>query len=279
METLAGGCRKDSLASIFVLIIKGNIMQKINYIMPNIKRLIFLILIFVTMTSSYQCNENSKIKVMIVTGGHDFERDAFFNMFDSFDEIEYREVVHPEANQIYASSMIDSVDVLVFYDMVQEISTQQKKDLLDLLTRGKSLLFLHHSLVSYQEWDEFMHILGGRYHINTENVDTSLTPESTYKHDVQVPVTIVDKKHDITKGIDNFVIHDETYDGFSVSADVYPLLTTTEETSGDIIGWLNHYKNSWIVYLQLGHDHHAYENPNYRRLVRQSIQWLAHPQP
>jgi type 1 glutamine amidotransferase len=236
-------------------------------------------LIVITMTSFYHCNENSKMKVLIITGGHDFERDAFFDMFDSFTEIEYKEVVHPEANQSYASPMIDSVDVLIFYDMMQEISDQQKEDLLKLLDRGKSLLFLHHSLASYQKWDEFKGILGGKYHKSEEMTSTSHTPGSTYKHDVQVPVTIVDGKHDITAGIDNFVIRDETYGGYSVSPDVYPLLTTTEETSGEILGWINHYKKSWIVYLQLGHDHYAYENPNYRRLVQQSIRWLAHPQP
>jgi type 1 glutamine amidotransferase len=29
------------------------------------------------------------------------------------------------------------------------------------------------------------------------------------------------------------------------------------------------------VYLQLGHDHWAYENPNYRELVARAIRWVA----
>jgi hypothetical protein len=28
--------------------------------------------------------------------------------------------------------------------------------------------------------------------------------------------------------------------------------------------------------MQSGHDHFAYENPNYQRLLRQAIQWTAH---
>jgi len=31
-----------------------------------------------------------------------------------------------------------------------------------------------------------------------------------------------------------------------------------------------------VVYLQSGHDHFAYENPNYQKLVRQAIWWAAH---
>jgi type 1 glutamine amidotransferase len=229
------------------------------------------------MTSFYHCDKHSQIKTVIITGGHSFEREAFFDMFKSFSDVAYEEVVHPDANQIYASPKMASVDVLIFYDMVQEISEQQKQDLINLLENGKSLLFLHHSLASYQDWDEFLNILGGRYYLKKAENDTSQRPESTYKHDIQVPVHIVDKNNSITKGLEDFVIHDETYNGYVVSPGVYPLLTTTEESSGDVIGWINHYKKSLIVYLQLGHDHFAYENPNFRRLIHQSIQWLANP--
>ena len=32
---------------------------------------------------------------------------------------------------------------------------------------------------------------------------------------------------------------------------------------------------SRVVYLQLSHDHKAYENPNYQKLVAQAIRWTA----
>ena len=32
----------------------------------------------------------------------------------------------------------------------------------------------------------------------------------------------------------------------------------------DLIGWVKHYRNSPIVYLQCGDDPRAYENPHYR---------------
>jgi len=259
-------------------IIKGKRMKIYKYIIPTINHKILLILLLFIMTSFYQCDENSKINTVIITGGHDFEREAFFDMFKSFTDIAYEEIIHPDANKIYASQKMETIDVLIFYDMVQDISENQKQDLINLLDKGKSLLFLHHSLASYQHWDDFMDILGGRYYIKKAEEDTSSKPESSYKHDVQVPVTIVNKNHYITKGMENFVIHDETYNDYNISPGIYPLLTTTEETSGDVIGWINHYKKSWIVYLQLGHDHYAYENPNFRRLVHQSIQWLANPQ-
>jgi hypothetical protein len=130
-------------------------------------------------------------------------------------------------------------------------------------------VFLHHSLVSYQEWDEFENIIGGRYFLSGLEQDSS-----TYRHDVDIPVRVIHKDHPVTKGIDDFMIHDEVYGNFKVLPGVQALLSTTHPESGKIIGWTNIYGNSRIVYLQLGHDHYAYENPNYRRLLKQAITWV-----
>lgn len=215
------------------------------------------------------CQAQTKTRVLIVTGGHDFEREAFFNMFNDMTNVQYKEVIHPHANQIYDSSMIDNFDVLVFYDMVQGIDDSQKNAFINLLKRGKAVVFLHHSLASYQEWDEFEEIIGGRYVLSSEKKEAS-----TYRHDVEIPVHVVDSNHPITKGMDDFEIHDEVYGNYKVSSKVKSLLTTTHPESSKIIGWTNNYGKSRIVYLQLGHDHYAYENPNYIQLLKQTIDWV-----
>jgi type 1 glutamine amidotransferase len=215
------------------------------------------------------CQAQTLMRVLIITGGHDFEREAFFDIFDNIPDVVYQELVHPEANQIFDSNLIDNFDVLIFYDMVQEIDDTQKAAFIKVLKEGKGLVFLHHSLVSYQEWDEFEKIIGGRYVLTNINQDSS-----TYRHDVDVPVKIVDKNHPITKGMDDFVIHDEVYGNYKVLPSVQPLLQTTHPESGKIVGWTNSYAKSRIVYLQLGHDHYAYENPSYRRLIKQAAVWV-----
>jgi hypothetical protein len=136
------------------------------------------------------------------------------------------------------------------------------------------MIFLHHSLASYQEWNEFEKIIGGKYYLQSDTTDGEDIKLSTYKHDVDVPVEIVDQNHPILNGMDDFTIHDEVYGGFNVLPTVYPLLRTDHPESTEIIAWTNKYLNSNIVYIQLGHDHHAYEDPNYRRLVKQSIDWV-----
>ena len=55
----------------------------------------------------------------------------------------------------------------------------------------------------------------------------------------------------------------------------HALLTTEEKTSSPTIAWAKTYEAARVVYVELGHDHFAFENPNYRRLVAQAIRWTA----
>ncbi|MCX7825935.1 MAG: ThuA domain-containing protein, partial [Verrucomicrobiae bacterium] len=96
-----------------------------------------------------------------------------------------------------------------------------------------------------------------------------------WKHDVKFKVHIAGPKHPVTRGLKDFEIHDETYKGYDVRPDVQPLLTTDEPLSAPIIGWAKTYEKARVVYIQLGHDHFAYENPNFQKLVAQAIAWVA----
>lgn len=233
--------------------------------MKAFKLILVVPILFFSSLSQAQTSQ----RVLIVTGGHDFEREAFFDIFRDMPEVEFQEVSQPQANQLYDSQLIDSFDVLLFYDMVQDIDEIQKAAFLNMLKEGKGMVFLHHSLVSYQEWDEFEQIIGGRYFLSGQDQDSS-----TYRHDVEIPVKVIPDDHPVTTGLNDFTIHDEVYGNFKVLPRVHPLLSTTHPESGNIIGWTNTYGNSRIVYLQLGHDRYAYENPNYRRLLQQAIAWV-----
>ncbi len=137
------------------------------------------------------------------------------------------------------------------------------------------MVFLHHSLVSYQDWEEYENIIGGRYYNPTKSADSTRTRRSTYQHDVEIPIHIIDPQHPVTKGISDFIIHDEAYANYTVLPEVHPLLSTTHPANDKIMAWTNQYKNSRIVYIQLGHDHLAFENANYQQLVQQAIFWVA----
>lgn len=232
----------------------------------------FFILIFCLWSSFGFAQDN--LKILIITGGHDFEEGPFFEMFDSFERIEYDSLSHPKANQIFLSDRINSYNGIVFYDMVNEISDEQKIALIDLFEKGTGAVFLHHSLAGYQNWDEYENIVGGRFY-HESKTDTTGIILSTYRHEVEIPVIIADSSHPVVEGLEDFEIFDEVYGQLNILPSVHPLLTTPHPESNKQIAWTNEYGNSRIVYIQPGQDHNAYENPNYRKLVKQAIYWAA----
>lgn len=215
------------------------------------------------------------ISVLVVTGGHDFEADPFFKLFKDNSEITYRAVEHPNAHALLKAEAAKRYDVLVLYDMYQPISEEAKADFVARLKEGKGLVVLHHAIASYQQWPEYAKIVGARYYLEKSVVNGVEKPRSAYKHDMHFRVHVADPHHPITKGVQDFDIHDETYKWFDVSPDCHALLTTDEPESNKVIAWTKTYGPARVAYLQSGHDHFAYENPNYQRLLKQAIEWAA----
>jgi len=216
-----------------------------------------------------------KIRVLVVTGGHDFENEPFFKLFKDNPEINYRAVEHPKAHALLKADAAKEYDVLVFYDMHQEISDEAKADFLARLKEGKGLVVLHHAIADYQRWPEYAKIIGARYYLEKTVVDGVEKARSVYKHDMHFTIHVADPKHPVTRGVKDFEIHDETYNLFDVAKGNHVLLTTDEPESNHVIGWSKTYGEARVVYLQSGHDHFAYENPNYQQILKQAIRWTA----
>jgi type 1 glutamine amidotransferase len=218
--------------------------------------------------------ENAKLKVLVVTGGHGFHREGFFKVFSENPDITFTEAKQGKTSEAYDRDDLLTHDAIVLYDMVQNITDAQKAKFLALFDRGVGLVVMHHALVSYQGWPEFERIIGGTYP-EPQDKKGKVTPELGYEHDLQVPVQILAKNHPATVGLGDFTIHDEIYWGFRTRSDVTPLITTTHPKSGKPLMWTRTEKKSRVIYLQLGHGPEAFANPNYRRLLAQSIQFVA----
>jgi len=212
------------------------------------------------------------IKIMVVTGGHAYDTLQFFEMFDALRGIEYEHFQQPKANLKLVKDNAEDFDVLVFYDMWKSISDAEKSAYLKLTQEGKPFLFLHHSIASYQDWPEFEKILGGKYVEKGRGVPVE--EQSNYEHDVWV-YTKVENVTPITRGLSEPRFFDEVYGNVRISEDVFPLLKTRHPKSMEIVAWENKYNNSKIIYLQPGHDYRTYQNEEYRKLLFQSIKYLA----
>jgi type 1 glutamine amidotransferase len=133
---------------------------------------------------------------------------------------------------------------------------------------------LHHSICAYDDWPEYFNIIGGKYFHKPTTVNGKEYAVCSYIHDVYFKVKVVDPMNPVTKGIQDFEIFDETYKGYYVEDGVTPLLTTDEPGSTPVIGWSKKYGKARVVTLQSGHDVPTFENPNFRKLLKQSIEWV-----
>jgi len=218
---------------------------------------------------------DKKLKVVVVTGGHNFEHDPFFNIFDEIKEISYIEAFQKDHSELFEDISGWDYDVVVFYNMGQQMSPKRQRNFIELLDKGVGVVALHHTMCAYQEWPEYKNIIGTKYYQKDMTEDGVLHKKGTYLHDVDVVVHVTDRKHPITQGIGDFLIHDETYKGCWQAPGNHVLLTTEHPTSDTTIGWTRRYGNSRVCTIQLGHDSKAYANSNYRQMIRCAILWTA----
>lgn len=225
--------------------------------------------------TSFAAEPDGSLKVLVVTGGHGFAREPFFQMFKDNRAITFTHAEHDRTNAtVYERADLLDNDVVVLYDMPKTISDEQKKRFLALFDKGIGLVVLHHALVSYQHWPDYERIIGGRYP-EEEGKSGVVTEQVGYEHDVEVPVVIVARNHPITAGLKDFVLHDEIYWGYRVGRDVTPLVSTTHPKSGKPLAWARTEGKSRVVFIQPGHGPEAFTNANYRQLLAQSIRWTA----
>lgn len=228
----------------------------------------FILLLFHVMVNPLAAQQ--KVHVLVITGGHDYDTSAFNRMWDEMPGMSWELVVQPIANQWIAAGRLERFGALVFYDMYDSISSDEQMGYVNLVKQKKPMIFLHHSLASYQRWPEFKEIVGGRYHtLDGQRV-------SNYHHDQWMNIFINNPKHPVTSGLQNYRIFDETYGQVEIRPDIQPLLTTDHPLSMPTVGWINSYQGHDIIYLQGGHGPEAFKDHNFRQILAQTIRWSVY---
>jgi uncharacterized protein len=230
------------------------------------------LIILLIVASLAGCKERQPLNVLVIVGGHGYDTLAFHSFFDELEDLNITTLLQPQANRAIGAGMAEAFDVLVFYDSWQEISETEKQGYLNLLDKGTGMVFMHHTLVSYQDWPEFITIIGGKYHHPRHESNTDY--HSDYRHDINMHV-ITDPDHPITRGIGSFDLFDEGYMNLTYLSTTTPILETDHAFSDEIIGWTHQVKNSRVVYLLPGHGAPAFENPTYRRIIQNAVNWVA----
>lgn len=241
------------------------------------KKLLSLMMLFLISFSSVliSAKPSKSIRILVVTGGHGYKTEQFNQMLASLGpDITYEIAELPKAYDMFLPENRNKYDVLVFYHMWQKITDEQAKVFAECISEGKPVVALHHSICAYDDWPEYWNILGGKYFHKPATFKGKEYQPGSYIHDLHFKVKIASNKQPVTKGVKDFEIFDETYKGYYVEEGVTPLLTTDEPSSTPLIGWAKKYGKARIVVLQCGHDVPTFENPDFRKLLKQAVEWV-----
>ena len=215
------------------------------------------------------------IKAVVLTGGHEYEKEAFEDVFKGHEDIKCVQYELKDDSEIFEDISGWDYDVIVLYNMTQNISDNRKANFKKLLEDGVGLFMTHHSMGAWNGWDEYRKIIGTKFMLKAGEVDGKKLEMSVYKHDVDMEVHVEPVKNTVTLDMKDFAIHDETYNKCWFAADNVVLLTTDEPTSNREICWVRGYGKARVCGLELGHDSKAYANDAYRRLIAMGIRYCA----
>ncbi len=255
------------------------------------------------------------IRIAVVTKGHPFEAEPFFAVFDAMDGVEWTHVEHPEALELVRPERAAEFDVFVMYDMPGIAFTGSEppaefptppdgyaEAFRALLDAGQPMVFLHHAIAGWPAWEEYAHIVGGRFHYQPASLDGVDYPDSGYRHDVTHTVEVLDADHPICVGLDpTFEITDELYLFPVFTDEVTPLMRSrhsfveaefysadrairgrrndrtgwSHPPGSDLVAWTKTVGASPIAYIQFGDSPQTYADANYRRVLANAIRWAA----
>ena len=228
-----------------------------------------IILVFVfygVPTKAYSQNVSN---LLLVTSDRKTPSPGFYELFNSLENFHITELKQPQANEAIEKGYVPKYDIIVFYDLNDSITEAQKAAYWDLLENGIPLLFLHHTLVSYQKWPDFIKIIGGRYNRQHD----SLGP-SGFIHDYKLTLHPSEENHPITQKLTSFSIIGEAYNNCEILPEVTPLLICNDSKNIPVAAWIHKVKNSEVVYIQNGHDDRVFNNIHYQKLIQQAVLYL-----
>ena len=215
------------------------------------------------------------IKVVIVTGGHDFDREPFFGMFDSFEDVKYVEAVQSDQSELFEDISGWDYDLILLYNMTQEISPRRQENFVKLLEEGVGVVAIHHSVGAFQDWPEYRRIIGTKFYLKETREGDVVRKRGGYKHDVDFKLYVKDSHHPVTRGLGDFLVHDETYKDSVFEPDNHVLLTTDHPAADEPVCWVRNYRGGRVCYVQVGHGPGVFSDENYRQLIFQAIGWCA----
>jgi type 1 glutamine amidotransferase len=224
---------------------------------------------------SAELAQSDSISVLVVRGGHPYDTPGFEEMCGELADVKCDLVLTAHFETMSAEDIQKKYDALLFLNQNKKYTTtkRNRKRYMDLAELGVGMVFLHFTLSSEPEWDEYHDLIGGKWFLKKFEKNKDL--HSTYFVDMTVDVSILDKDHPATAELEPFTMTDTFYGNIRMDADVHPLLGSNRDEVADAIAWAHQYKKSKVVYLMPGFSKKAYQNESYRKFLSNSLRYVA----
>ncbi|MHC4438124.1 MAG: ThuA domain-containing protein [Planctomycetota bacterium] len=222
-------------------------------------------------------DEMSGKKILIVTGvdypGHKWKLTAPVLAKAIAIDKRLNVAVTEDPNEL-ASDRLDDYDVIVLHFMDWEVpdpGPKARDNLKGAVQNGTGLVLVHFACGAFQEWPEFVKLVGRVWDPNLRGHD----PHGKFT------VNIIDDKHPAMKGLKDFETVDELYTCLTGQTPIKILATARSKVDNKYypMAFVLDYGKGRVFHSVLGHDVQAFESPYVGRLFRNACAWGAGLEP
>jgi type 1 glutamine amidotransferase len=212
-----------------------------------------------------------ELRLLVVTGGHPYPT-AFYAMLDSLSGVHWTHATN--AAEAYARPLEQDYDVVLLHDMPLTTTPQQRERLRAFVEAGHGIVALHHAIVDYPDWPWwYENVIGGNFFVQA----VLGHPASRYHEGVDFVVNAVEaqRQHPVLHGVPPLAVHDEAYRGMAFYPGITVLMETSFAENDPPVVYVGPYRQARVVYIQLGHSASTMQNPGFRQLVSNAVQWCG----
>lgn len=178
-------------------------------------------------------------------------------------------ITHPEGGEAWKGDYsaltetgLHEYDLLVLNTTGNTRYEGDETEIMEWVEEGGALVGIHNATDSFTDNPEWVRFMGGRFRHHPAQLD--------------IATEITDRSHPITRGLDDFTVHDELY----LFADFNPagvhLLAQTHsyDDNGPVpIAWVKEPASGRLFYLSLGHNVSTLEDAHWQTFFKNGVEW------
>ena len=210
-------------------------------------------------------NPERPLRLLVTGTAEQFADTAFTAMLDALPEVHWTRAVMPKDAGLLKRGLDQEYDALLIAD-TYERTAAERTALVELMSSRMGIVILN---PSNRTFSSAPGVIGGK-----------ASPAAGGA--AQMTVTPApDAGHPVTRGIGNFVLTDRLTATVERNPDTLPVLHASDAPAGDdgVLAWSLMYGDPYgltrVLVMRIGQQRTAWEDPNFRRVLAQGLNWTA----